>query len=130
MFRRLLTLVVLAAILAAVPQSALALSAGEALFGDSGAPVADAGYDSADDYTEVELEDGDEDDVDPDDLESAVDEEEYAGSTAEVGQYPTLRLGDRDGDDGMAYIVFMQNRLNELGYLRDSADGVFYWFLD
>ena len=41
------------------------------------------------------------------------------------GSYPTLRPGDRDGDDSAAYIVFMQNRLIELGYLGDSADGVY-----
>ena len=39
--------------------------------------------------------------------------------------YPTLRPGDRDGDDSAASIVFMQNRLIELGYLGDSADGYY-----
>ena len=41
------------------------------------------------------------------------------------GNYPTLRPGDVDGDDSAAYIVFMQNRLIELGYLGDSADGAY-----
>ena len=50
------------------------------------------------------------------------------GGTAEeqsIGSYPTLKLGDKDGDDGTAYIVFLQNRLIELGYLRDAADGTY-----
>jgi len=48
-----------------------------------------------------------------------------SGSSGSANQYPTLALGDRDGVDSTAYIVFMQNRLIELGYLRDAADGVF-----
>jgi len=50
-------------------------------------------------------------------------------SAADTGSgsvsYATLRPGDRDGDDSTAYIVFMQNRLIELGYLSDSADGYY-----
>ena len=50
-----------------------------------------------------------------------------ADNTSETGSnnatYPTLRPGDRDADDSAANIVFMQNRLIELGYLADSADG-------
>lgn len=38
--------------------------------------------------------------------------------------YRTLVRGDRDSDDS-ADIVILQNRLIELGYLRDAADGVF-----
>ena len=38
--------------------------------------------------------------------------------------YHTLRRGDRDGDDS-SDILILQNRLIELGYLRDSADGVY-----
>lgn len=48
-----------------------------------------------------------------------------SGSTGAANQYPTLKLGDRDGADSTAYIVFMQNRLIELGYLTDAADGYF-----
>ena len=44
---------------------------------------------------------------------------------ASSGQYPTLKLGDRDGEDSTAYIVFLQNRLIELRYLRGAADGVY-----
>ncbi len=47
------------------------------------------------------------------------------GASSSAAQYPTLKLGDRDGDDSTAYIVFLQNRLIELGYLRDAADGVY-----
>ena len=38
--------------------------------------------------------------------------------------FRTLQRGDRDGDDS-ADIVALQNRLIELGYLRDAADGVY-----
>lgn len=47
----------------------------------------------------------------------------FAATTAE--QYPTLQQGDQDSPDDKAYIVFIQNRLIQLGYLRDAADGVF-----
>lgn len=39
--------------------------------------------------------------------------------------YPTLQVGSRDGDDEGAYVVMLQNRLQELGYLYSSADGQF-----
>ena len=45
--------------------------------------------------------------------------------TASLEDYPTLQLGDRDDEDGVAYIIFLQNRLIELGYLSDAADGVY-----
>ena len=47
-----------------------------------------------------------------------------ADTSSGNASYPTLRPGDRDGDDSAANIVFMQNRLIELGYLSDSADGI------
>lgn len=47
----------------------------------------------------------------------AIDEESTSG-------YRTLQRGDRDSDDSVA-IVTLQNRLIELGYLRDAADGVY-----
>lgn len=107
LFRHVLCVLMIAAMLAAViPQAGLAMSAGEALFGEGDvpaaqqAPAADASANDA-------------------------DEEYGAADTASISQYPTLRLGDRDGDDGAAYIVFLQNRLIELGYLHDSADGVY-----
>ncbi len=55
-------------------------------------------------------------------MEIAVDET-YAEIEAKTG-YRTLARGDRDGEDS-AYIVLLQNKLIELGYLRDAADGVF-----
>lgn len=39
--------------------------------------------------------------------------------------YQTLQLGDRDQDDGAAYIVMLQNRLIQLGFLNGAADGVY-----
>ena len=39
------------------------------------------------------------------------------------GSYPSLSLGSRDGDDSMPYVVMLQNRLYELGYLTSAADG-------
>ena len=54
------------------------------------------------------------------------DEDMYgADDTASANAYPTLQLGDSDGTDSVAYIVFLQNRLIELGYLNDAADGVY-----
>ena len=38
-------------------------------------------------------------------------------------RYPTLQIGSRDGDDAGAYVVMLQNRLLELGYLASAADG-------
>ena len=46
-----------------------------------------------------------------------------ANDTASATSYPTLRLGDYDTADGVAYVVFLQNRLAELGYLDDQPDG-------
>lgn len=40
-----------------------------------------------------------------------------------AGSYPTLSLGSKDGDDSMPYVVMLQNRLYELGYLSEAADG-------
>ena len=39
--------------------------------------------------------------------------------------YPTLQKGMMDGDDAGAYVVMLQNRLAELGYMLGSADGTF-----
>lgn len=41
------------------------------------------------------------------------------------GNYPVLRVGSRDGTDSAAYVVALQNRLLELGYLNSPADGQF-----
>lgn len=45
-----------------------------------------------------------------------------AGVSSSSG-YPTLSIGSRDGDDSAAYVVSLQNRLQELGYLTSAADG-------
>ena len=44
-------------------------------------------------------------------------------SSAVTSNYPTLQYGSRDGDDAGAYVVMLQNRLAELGYLFSEADG-------
>ena len=49
-----------------------------------------------------------------------VDTEQTTGLS---GNYPTLQLGSREGDDSAAYVVMLQNRLAELGYLTSAADG-------
>lgn len=46
-----------------------------------------------------------------------------SNDSASASAYPTLRLGDYDTADGVAYVVFLQNRLTELGYLDDAPDG-------
>lgn len=46
-------------------------------------------------------------------------------SSAAVGSYPQLQRGSKDADDAGAYVVMLQNRLQELGYLDGSADGAF-----
>ena len=43
---------------------------------------------------------------------------------AETSSYAELKRGDRDGDDS-AHIITLQNKLIEMGYLRDTADGVY-----
>jgi len=48
-----------------------------------------------------------------------------ANDTASITAYQVLQLGDRDAADGAAYIVMLQNRLIALGFLNDSADGVY-----
>lgn len=54
----------------------------------------------------------------------SIEEEEILEEADDTVAYRKLVRGDRDGDDSVA-IVTLQNRLVELGYLRDSADGVF-----
>ena len=101
--RRVLSVLTLVVLLMTVPQCGWAISGQEALFGgvEVGQEPAEQGEPQAEAGAPT------------------------AAALAAAGQYPTLRLGDRDGEDSMAYIVFMQNRLIELGYLRDAADGVF-----
>jgi len=101
--KRILSAILMLAMLFAVLPQAVSegMSAGEALFGDADyADAASAAEDASDDMY-------------------------GSNDTASVNVYPTLRLGDSDGADGVAYIVFMQNRLIELGYLADEADGYY-----
>ncbi len=48
-----------------------------------------------------------------------------SSSTGYSGNYPVLRVGSRDGTDSAAYVVALQNRLLELGYLSSPPDGQF-----
>ena len=132
MFRRALSLLILTAMLAAaLMPAALAISAGEALFGDSDIAAGDADYDDAmetygdDDEPDEDMDDEDMDEAGADAVDDEDDGYDSAYDASAAGRYPTLRLGDRDGEDSAANIVFLQNRLNELGYLRDPADGAF-----
>jgi len=85
---------------AAVPQSALAVTAGDALFGNVGVSATEA----------PAVQD---------------DEDMYGGAVGSASDYIELKLGDTDSADGVAYVVYLQNRLKALGYLSDSADGTF-----
>lgn len=117
MFRRTLSLLLtLALFMTVIPQAGFALSAEEALFGGSSSDTTQSTGGTNDAAQPA----GGQDDA----LEG---EEDIYGSndTSSSTQYPTLQLGDQDASDGVAYIVFLQNRLIELGYLRDTADGTF-----
>ena len=107
--RRALSLIAMAALLAlALAPAALAITGQEALFGGG----------STDESADAPTPTPASADI-PASGESAVD------APISGGQYPTLSLGDKDGADSTAYIVFLQNRLIELGFLRDAADGVY-----
>ena len=54
--------------------------------------------------------------------QEAVEDDIYVA--ADASDEIELKRGDRDGDDS-ANIITLQNKLIELGYLRDNADGVF-----
>ena len=54
--------------------------------------------------------------------QEAVEDDIY--EAADASDEIELKRGDRDGDDS-ANIITLQNKLIELGYLRDNADGVF-----
>ena len=48
---------------------------------------------------------------------------QVSGSEGASSRYPTLQIGSRDGDDSGAYVVMLQNRLQQLGYLSGAVDG-------
>ena len=103
LIKRMMSLILIASRTASVPQCALAVTAGDALFGGAAAPV-----------------------VTPEPVSEVTDDGDmYGGSTATAADYIELKVGDADSADGIAYIVYLQNRLHELGYLSDSADGVY-----
>lgn len=105
MFRRTLSVFLMVAILVSLMPSALAVTAGDALFGNAVVTTPAPTQDEA---------------------EEATDEEDiYSGYTATASDYITLQLGDQDVAGGVAYIVYLQNRLVQLNYLNGSADGVF-----
>ena len=84
------------------------MSAADALFGE-------------DSYVPMEDEEGSENSDG-----SGSNEDMYgANDTASASAYPTIYPGDSDSADGVAYVVFLQNRLIELGYLEDAADGTY-----
>lgn len=109
MFRRLLSSILLVALMTAVlispMHTAQATTAGDMLFGGAMPQQATAAPTAA---------------------PETVEDETY-GDTAvsAITDYQTLQLGDKDGDDSAAYIVVLQNRLKELGFLSDAADGYF-----
>ena len=113
MLKRILSAAVAILMLVASMGQALAeMSAEEALFGTS---AASSGAAAQPDPS-----------VHADDSDYGADDDIYGiNDTASSSAYPTLQLGDTDGEDGVAYIVFLQNRLIELGYLYDSADGYY-----
>ncbi|MCQ2437462.1 MAG: L,D-transpeptidase family protein [Clostridia bacterium] len=45
--------------------------------------------------------------------------------TASATDYQTLQRGDKDSDGGTAYVVLLQMRLIELGFLSGTADGAY-----
>lgn len=147
LFRRVISVALMTALLAAVPQVALSegLTAADVLFGqgvgdsvEAASTVQPGTVESL--FGSAAISQGAQDSGVPqdafvnqsvqdpayDDDTSGTDESMYGvNDTASMSNYPTLRLGDSDSTDGVAYIVFMQNRLIELGYLNDMADGTF-----
>lgn len=51
----------------------------------------------------------------------------FAGSSGDdsTNAYPVLQIGSRDSEDGTPYVLMLQSRLLDLGYLSSLADGAF-----
>ena len=81
-----------------------------------GAAFAETDFSRTETYENEEMSD------DTGDIYNDEDTEAEAGGAS---QYITLKRGDKDGEDSVAHIVLLQNRLIELGYLYDSADGTY-----
>ena len=102
MFKRIISMMVIAAL--AAGQCAFAVTAGDALFGNAtmqSTPEPVYGEEYADESDFID------------------------DSNASASNYIELKLGDRDVAGDVAYIVYLQNRLIELGYLTGSADGAY-----
>lgn len=122
-FPRLLSalLIVVLSVSSFAPALAEGVTGGELLFGSMEAvpssatvqPVMTASPDDAVQPAAAQSTDGLGEDV-----YGAVDQES-------IYVYQTLQLGDRDQSDGAAYIVMLQNRLIQLGFLAGAADGVY-----
>lgn len=113
MFRRLISAMLIGVLITSTCAPALAegVSAGDLLFGSGAAatPVVEA-------TAAPEA---------PSEANAAETDVYGTNDTASISAYQVLKLGDRDAADGAAYIVMLQNRLISLGFLSDSADGVY-----
>ena len=128
LFRRLLSFLLVVALTTGCAIPALGesgITAGEALFGNgtsgalNGSSSQQAPTTAADPTTDSAT-------ASPDATGEVIEDETYGDTeVASINDYPTLQLGDRDAQDGAAYIVMLQNRLIALGFLRGSADGVY-----
>lgn len=135
MFRRLVSalLIVVLSVGSFTPALAEGVSAGELLFGSADAAPVEAGQPPADAQPVVTAQPENQPQTDvaaqPADAaqsSAGLEEDVYgANDQTSVYVYQTLQLGDRDLDDGAAYIVMLQNRLLQLGFLQGAADGVF-----
>ena len=112
MFKRIISLALTILLLMSAAMAESGVTAADALFGDGAMGIQDTAIDPTDEG-EAAAYDGGGDDI-------------YGtNDTASASAYPTIQLGDSDSTDGVAYVVFLQNRLIELGYLDDSADGTY-----
>jgi len=125
-FRRLLSIILIAAMLTGVSTTAMGegtITAGEALFGSgSGSSLFEGLMDATDapePTSEPTAEPTPEPTVVPQDTPSP-------DATAEPERkYRTLKLGQKDSNGGYADIVMLQNRLIELGFMEGEADGIY-----
>ncbi len=82
----------------------------------SGFAFAEEGFSRVETYENEEM---------SDDTGDIYDDDAQAVAADMAHQYITLQRGDKDGEDSAARIVLLQNRLIELGFLYDSADGTY-----
>ena len=104
MFRRIISLMLITALIASVPQCAFAVTAGDALFGNATVETT----------------------PEPAYMGQYADESaDIDDATASASDYIELKIGDRDTAGDVAYVLYLQLRLIELGYLSGSADGAY-----